>query len=195
MIAIQRSKQKGAPMPPFLGARLLGGKRNAFWIVTTLVVALDQATKFLCAGIGMDGAPARIVVVPSFLNLVGQRMNERGAFSIGPDGAGFYVWASIVGLALILWFLLTTPRDRLVPHIALGCVAGGDIGNLIDRITLGAVRDFIDLHWMYKAYWSTFNVADMGICVGVGFLVWEAFRPERKEDGDDVEPDAPPDPR
>jgi signal peptidase II len=63
----------------------------------------------------------------------------------------------------------------LRPHLALGFVCGGALGNLIDRLAIGAVRDFIDLHWMDKANWPTFNLADAAICIGVGLLLLEAL--------------------
>ena len=54
-------------------------------------------------------------------------------------------------------------------------VLGGALGNYIDRLARGFVVDFIQAHWMDKAYWPSFNVADMAICVGVGMLILDAF--------------------
>jgi signal peptidase II len=65
-------------------------------------------------------------------------------------------------------------RDRLVPA-ALSLVLGGALGNLWDRVTLGHVVDFVQLH-AAGYYWPAFNVADSAICVGVALLVWDALR-------------------
>jgi signal peptidase II len=55
--------------------------------------------------------------------------------------------------------------------MALSLVIGGAVGNLIDRVRLGFVIDFLDFHWKYQAHFPAFNVADSAICVGVGLLM------------------------
>lgn len=100
---------------------------------------------------------------------------------MGPDHAMFYVIATFVGLGLITWFFLTTSPKHTVPLLGLGLLAGGAIGNLFDRLAIGAVRDFIDLHWFDKAHWPTFNVADAGISIGVGLLVWYTFKADARK--------------
>jgi signal peptidase II len=57
----------------------------------------------------------------------------------------------------------------------LSLVLGGALGNYIDRVARGFVVDFLQAHWMDRAYWPSFNVADMAICVGVGMLILDAF--------------------
>ena len=156
-----------------IGSRILGGWRNYFWIAAIAVSAVDQLTKLASARIGHEP----IVLVPGFLDLVRPTLNPHGAFSLGPGRALFYTLATLAGLALVGWFFVTSPAGRLRPHFALGCVCGGALGNLVDRVTLGAVRDFIDLHWMGRAHWPTFNVADAAICLGVGLLLLEALGP------------------
>jgi len=165
-------------VPPL--ARIAGGRKSAFWIAASAVVALDQLSKCLLGNPAADAH--RIVLVPMFLRLVQPKWNPRGAFSWGPEGTAFYVVAALIGLALVGWFLVSTRRGRLPLYIGLGCVAGGALGNLVDRITLGAVRDFIDLHWMDKVHWPTFNIADASICLGVGLLVWETLGPGSKRE-------------
>jgi len=155
------------------GGRIIGGNRNHFWIAACVTLALDQLTKHAIALSG--GGQDPITLIPMFLRLVRQNSNPRGAFSLGPQGAGFYVLATVVGLALIGWFFVAVRDGRLPFYIGLGLLAGGALGNLIDRLVLGAVRDFIDLHWMGKAHWPAFNVADAAICAGVALLLWETF--------------------
>jgi signal peptidase II len=57
----------------------------------------------------------------------------------------------------------------------LSMVLGGALGNYIDRVARGFVVDFVQAHWKDQAYWPSFNVADMAICVGVGMLILDAF--------------------
>ena len=161
-------------MPTTIGQRILGRYRNWFWILAAVVTALDQLTKHVFAPVG--GMPYKTVLVPGFLDLIGRPLNPQGAFSLGPSTSLFYIVLTTAGLALVLWFFVTSPADRLLPHFALGCVAGGALGNLIDRLILKGVRDFIDLHWMDRAHWPTFNIADTAICVGVALLIWDALR-------------------
>ena len=161
-------------MPPSLAARLTEGKRKFFWVACAAVVVLDQLTKHVFAGIGPGD---QMVLVPWFLKLVAQHLNQQSAFSLGPNAPLFYVAAAVVGIALILYFSLTTHPDRLGHHIVFGAICGGAVGNVIDRIALGGVRDFIDLHWMDRAHWPTFNVADAALSIGVFLLLAEALLP------------------
>ncbi|MDY7226177.1 signal peptidase II [Hyalangium rubrum] len=73
----------------------------------------------------------------------------------------------------------TDPKERWA-LFGLCLVLGGALGNYIDRVARGFVVDFIQAHWKDQAYWPSFNVADMAICVGVGLLILDAF--VRKEE-------------
>jgi signal peptidase II len=160
-------------MASSLARILLAGKRAYFWLGMPLALALDQLTKLVFASPGDHGGT--LVIVPYFLRLVPHRSNTRGAFSLGPEGTVFYVLATLVGLALVGWFFVNARGARIPFYIGLGAVAGGALGNLVDRVVLGAVRDFIDLHWMHQAHWPIFNLADVAICAGVALLLWETF--------------------
>jgi signal peptidase II len=73
----------------------------------------------------------------------------------------------------------TDPKERWALW-GLSLVLGGAMGNYIDRVARGFVVDFVQAHWKDQAYWPSFNVADMAICVGVGMLILDAF--VRKEE-------------
>ena len=162
-------------MPTGLGFRLLGGQRKWFWAVAAIVTGLDQMSKHVLAK-PAGGLQHQIDILP-FLSLVRRPLNVRGVFSLGPHTPVFYVIATAAGLLLIGYLFLSARPDRLRPLISLGLLCGGATGNLIDRLALGGVRDFIDLHWMGQWHWPTFNLADTAICVGIGLLALEAFRP------------------
>ena len=90
--------------------------------------------------------------------------NKGAAFSLFADGSGWQRWF-FMGIATVigLWLCYALLFERT-------SILGGAIGNLYDRILHGKVVDFISWH-IGNAYWPTFNVADVGICVGVGLLV------------------------
>jgi signal peptidase II len=75
----------------------------------------------------------------------------------------------------------TVPAERWA-LFGLPLVLGGALGNYVDRIARGFVIDFVEAHWMDRATWPSFNVADAAICIGVGMLVVDAFiRREQRE--------------
>ena len=100
-------------------------------------------------------------------------VNKGAAFSLFADGSGWQRWffmgiATVIGLWLC--YALLFERTNALTRLAYASILGGAIGNLYDRILHGKVVDFISWH-IGNAYWPTFNVADVGICVGVGLLV------------------------
>ena len=99
--------------------------------------------------------------------------NKGAAFSLFADGSGWQRWffmgiATVIGLWLC--YAIVFERTNALTRLAYASILGGAFGNLYDRILHGKVVDFISWH-IGNAYWPTFNVADVGICVGVGLLV------------------------
>ena len=99
--------------------------------------------------------------------------NKGAAFSLFADSSGWQRWffmgiATVIGLWLC--YAIIFERTNALTRLAYASILGGAIGNLYDRILHGKVVDFISWH-IGNAYWPTFNVADVGICVGVGLLV------------------------
>ena len=99
--------------------------------------------------------------------------NKGAAFSLFAAGSGWQRWffmgiATVIGLWLC--YAIVFERTNALTRLAYASILGGAIGNLYDRILHGKVVDFISWH-IDNAYWPTFNVADVGICVGVGLLV------------------------
>jgi len=104
--------------------------------------------------------------------------NYGAAFSFLSDAGGWQRWfftilASIVSLVLIVW-VLRLPRREWLTGFALALVIGGAIGNLVDRVQLGYVVDFIDVHYQ-GWHWPAFNVADSAITCGVILLLLDAL--------------------
>lgn len=153
----------------------------AHWLWLSLsVVLLDQATKWLAVGL-LD--PFRPVPVAPLLNLT-LMYNEGAAFSFLAGAGGWQRWFfSVIALAmtvvLILWLLRVRPHERLMAA-SLSLVAGGAVGNLIDRLRTGRVVDFIDFY-VRDWHWPAFNIADSAIAVGVFLLLLTSFRAESDE--------------
>ena len=135
------------------------------------MIAADQATKLLLALRIPLGSS--VPVIPGFLAFT--HVHNRGiAFSL-LGGIPLLVPALI---ALTLLFLLFYNRSRWsrrpLTQSALALVSGGAIGNLIDRVRVGAVVDFIDVH-----VWPVFNLADLAVTAGAGLLIFTLFRGDR----------------
>ena len=130
------------------------------------VVALDQLTKAWAVD-ALEGG--RVIDVVSTLRLR-LTFNEGAAFSIGGGSGGLL---AVFGLAIVAFVYRSVLRwPGRLPPFALGCVVGGAVGNLVDRVARdGAVVDFIDLQW-----WPLFNVADIGISLGAIALVLLSLR-------------------
>jgi signal peptidase II len=129
-------------------------------VVCALVIALDQVTKHT---LGTWIRPGQVRHVIPGLKLVYER-NTGVAFSfLAGTGALVYVVTAVVLIALIS-FLLVRPRRRLL-WLPTGMLVGGAVGNLIDRVALGSVIDFIKL-----PHWPAFNIADTCITFGVIIL-------------------------
>jgi signal peptidase II len=95
--------------------------------------------------------------------------NSGSAFSLFQGGRIFFILFSIVSIIVIVW-LASRPRYRsLGPSVCLGLILGGAVGNLVDRIAYGAVTDWIDVG-VGGTRWPTFNVADIGVSLGVCLL-------------------------
>ena len=152
-----------------------GGARWTRWLLVSLaIVVADLATK---AWVSAAFVPGEVLEVTPFFNLVLMH-NTGAAFSFLAGAGGWQRWfftAVAIVISVVLVAMLKKPhRDRLVP-LALSLVLGGALGNLWDRLALGHVVDFVQLH-AGGYYWPAFNVADSAITVGVVLLVWDGLR-------------------
>ena len=105
--------------------------------------------------------------------------NYGAAFSFLSDAGGWQRWlfttlSATVSAVLIIW-VLRLPRNEWRTGLALSLVIGGALGNLADRVQLGYVIDFIDVHYR-NWHWPAFNLADSAISCGVALLLLDAFR-------------------
>jgi signal peptidase II len=131
-------------------------------LVAVAVVAADQVSKAIVRA-SLDPFE-RVKVIPG-VHLV-RAQNEGVAFSVFSSGGPLVVVVAVLALGALLAFFATHLHRRLV-WLPTGLLLGGAAGNLIDRIRLGSVTDFIQL-----PHWPAFNLADCCITVGVLVLVW-----------------------
>ena len=148
------------------------------WLALSAVVAAaDLATK---AWVSAAFQVGDVHVVTPFFNLVLWH-NPGAAFSFLAGAGGwqrwFFVAVTLAVSAVILAMLRKSGGNRLLAA-ALALVLGGALGNLWDRLTLGHVVDFIQVH-AAGYYWPAFNVADSAITVGVVLILWDGVRDAR----------------
>ncbi|MCB1759182.1 MAG: lipoprotein signal peptidase [Gammaproteobacteria bacterium] len=153
------------------------------WLWLSLVVILfDQFTKQL-----VESSLLVFEVVPLMpsLNLT-LVYNEGAAFSFLSEQGGWQRWffillGTVVSGVLTLWLWRLNAGQRL-SAISLSLIVGGAIGNIVDRLLLGHVVDFIDFYYG-DWHWPAFNVADSAITIGVVLMLLEMVREERRQPG------------
>ena len=143
------------------------------WI-SFVVVALDQIAK----QVAQQSLPLHqlVSVMPGFDWYLTN--NKGAAFSFLADAGGWQRWfftiTTIVISAVILFWIKQVPRQEKITAVSLCLILGGAIGNLIDRIYLGYVIDYIQV-WLGNYPWPAFNIADASIFVGATILILSSF--------------------
>jgi signal peptidase II len=165
-------------------------------IVSPLVILLDQLTKWLI--VSYLPLYNSIPVIPGFFDIVHVR-NTGAAFGVfASSDAGFrepffYIVAVIAITVLVSILRKLTPQDKLMSWV-VALVAGGLVGNLIDRLRFGNVVDFLSFHWRdavadwnfwghaihFRWEWPSFNVADSAITIAMLLLVVQMLFSEKK---------------
>ncbi|MBF0188614.1 MAG: signal peptidase II, partial [Magnetococcales bacterium] len=138
-------------------------------ILAVVVLVLDQASKLMASAWLQYES---VTLIPGFFDLVLVH-NVGAAFGLFTDmgetaRAVLLIGVAVAAIALIIHLL--RQENTLWGAVSLGLVLGGAIGNMIDRIRIGLVVDFIHLHWQTLS-WPVFNIADSAITVGIGMLL------------------------
>ncbi|MBT3738027.1 MAG: signal peptidase II [Candidatus Marinimicrobia bacterium] len=147
--------------------------------VSVLLVFTDQISKTLVR-MNMNLYES-IPVISNFFNLT-YLTNDGMAFGINfPFGIYIFTSISLIFTIFLLWYLWTIKDSGIVIRIGLALIIAGAIGNLIDRIFLGEVVDFLD--FMIRDYhWYVFNFADSYVTIGMGFILYDSFFIEPKKE-------------
>lgn len=150
--------------------------RRYYFLISLLVAALDQSSKLLI----VRNIPLHqtVTVIPDFFSL-SHVLNPGAAFSLFADASPVYAPKALIAFSSIVLIAISTFLWRSRPEfaftgLALALIMGGAMGNLVDRLRLGSVIDFL----MFKLgnyYWPDFNLADSAIVVGSLMLVAELF--------------------
>jgi len=155
---------------------LAGWRAYSLWmLLAVVIVGMDQLTKLAI----IRWLPKyEVVSLTSFLNIT-HHQNKGAAFSFLADAGGWQRWfftglASVVSVFLVVWLYRLRDSGEWVLSCGLSLVLGGAVGNLIDRVRLGYVTDFVQVLFGNWAF-PSFNVADAAISVGAALLIIDAL--------------------
>ncbi len=142
-------------------------------LIAAVIICFDQLTKWLI----VDYIMASSIMIPinNFFNLVltFNRGVSFGLFaSTSPEGKWILICLTSGLSCILIWWLYNAKTNLSV--FAFGMIIGGAIGNIIDRLRIGAVVDFLDFY-AFGYHWPAFNIADASICVGATLLVFESL--------------------
>ncbi len=156
------------------------GMMRWLWL-SAIVIVLDQISKLIITELYVLGDSTPVF---SFFNIV-RAHNTGAAFSFLAAESGWQRWffaliAVAVSIMLVQWLRKLPTNDRFMA-VALTLVLGGAIGNLIDRMVLGYVVDFLDFYWNGQ-HFPAFNIADSAITVGAVMLAVDVLRNPGKEE-------------
>ena len=142
-------------------------------LILSLTILLDQLTKYIAFIVLFK--EKQVLIINHYLNF---RPVWNDGISFGMlQGYGNFGRISfiIIAISISLWIILYSRKLNIIGFVGYNMIAGGALGNVIDRLIHGKVIDFIDVH--YKEYhWPTFNIADSLIFIGVLLFIWNELR-------------------
>ena len=152
---------------------MLGNRYARLLMIAGVVCIVDQLVKALV--VSTVPVYQTISVIPGFFNLT-HIYNPGGAFGFLSGSPSelrhlFFVSASVVAMGLILFLYAKTPPGHGLLEFGLSLIMGGAVGNILDRIRIGKVIDFLDIY-IKDIHWPAFNVADSAISIGIGLFIY-----------------------
>ena len=145
--------------------------------VSAIMVLTDQISKTVVRN--TMSLYESIPVIPEFFHLT-YVTNDGMAFGINfPLGIYVFSAISIIFTGFLFWYLWSIKDDEIVVRTGVALILAGAIGNLIDRIFLGEVVDFLDF-MIGNFHWYVFNLADSCVTVGLGFVLYDSLILNRK---------------
>ncbi|GBU09805.1 prolipoprotein signal peptidase [Gammaproteobacteria bacterium] len=153
-------------------------KKTRLLILTLILLVLDQASKLWAVNTLILHDPNAVIPMLNWT----LAYNEGAAFSFLANQSGWQRWlfsglALFASMVIFIWILRLKKHEKIL-GFGLSMILSGAIGNLIDRVRLGKVIDFIDVYYQTAEnsyHWPIFNVADMCICIGVVFILLSSF--------------------
>lgn len=145
------------------------------WLTAIIIFLLDRFTKYL---VKTNMEPGQTIpVIQDFFHLT-YIENSGAAFGILKNRTWPLILVTIVILVFLIYLAYTMARNNKWLLVSLGLIIGGALGNLLDRIQTGLVVDFFDFRGIWR---FIFNVADVGVVVGVIILAWRIILMEKQE--------------
>jgi len=152
---------------------LSGGKKRIALplVIAVLVIALDQWSKLWIRGNLMPGEPLTIIGRLSLTHI----RNTGSAFGLLANQTFLSIIIILVSLLIIVLFLHYLFQATSLGIVSAGLILGGAVGNLIDRLRLGYVTDFIDVRLWADFHWPAFNFADAAIVIGIFTFIYSLY--------------------
>lgn len=159
-------------------------QHKLFVVLTAGVLFLDQLSKAVVSS-ALRMYEVR-PIIHGLLNLT--RIHNTGAAfgllsgQVSPARTFFFLAVSVLAMGVVVWMLLRLPEGQKMEQVALSLIFAGALGNVVDRIRLGEVVDFIDIYY-HSYHWPAFNVADSAISIGVILLLFRLVFVREKSSG------------
>ncbi len=152
----------------------MSGIWHRFYFLAVVTLVIDQLSKLLVVR-SLSSLQESVWVLP-ILNIV-YELNPGVAFSLGADLGGFGRWLFVLIAAAIILGLMAYLRAEPTPRrgLAFGLIVGGALGNMVDRVRISAVIDWLDFH-AFGLHYPTFNVADSAIFIGACLFLYDSLR-------------------
>lgn len=150
------------------------------WLwLSALIVIFDQLSKYMASHLLVMYEAVAVMPMFNFTLM----HNTGAAFSFLSDAGGWQRWfftiiALVISAVIFIW-IRRLNSDQQLQAIGLSLVLGGALGNVIDRVLLGHVVDFIQIYYK-QWYWPAFNIADSAISIGVVLLIFDSLRSSHK---------------
>ena len=181
---LNQSARKERPFKPKIqGACLLTsrfGEKIILPTVALLILVADQISKYLVLYNLNPGQSWNPVASLTSWASITHVTNTGAAFGLFPDRGSFFVVIAVIVVAAIIFYYRHLPAGQWWIKVSLGLQLGGALGNLLDRLRLGYVIDFIDFK-----IWPVFNLADSAIVIGVAILAYFLLQDrDEKENGE-----------
>lgn len=145
------------------------GSKTWYLLVTAIVLVVDQFTKYWAAAALENGGA--IVVIRGLMSF---NYTENTGIAFGMLNEGGIKWPlvgiSIIAITIVFFYMVKASHTSRLLLVALSLLAGGISGNLIDRVRMGSVIDFIQV-----PHWPVFNIADTAISIGAALLAIDLF--------------------
>ena len=143
-----------------------------YYIIALIVFLIDQGTKWIIAT--KLELYEQVPVIGDFFLITSHR-NTGAAFSILENKRWFFIIVTTIVVAGIIWYMQKIKHQKgVILPLGLSLILGGAVGNFLDRLLTGEVVDFLQFNFGSYTF-PIFNIADTGICVGVGFVLLDAL--------------------